>query len=212
MPRHLPKPPLAGAGDIRQDARVRNPLGERQGISHDGEDTRVGQTRYVATKRLKPCLGAIDSHDGAPVSHPFSQMGGLAPRCRTQVQHRITGPWVEERSRKAGGGLLDVEEAEPVLQRLGQGEGGGFYLIDAVAHGQIGGWPHTKSLCFQAFQEGVRRHPPEPHAEGLRGRAGVGRLESSPLPFRNQGAVTPKVWMNQRSSTVVRWMPPLSLR
>jgi hypothetical protein len=95
-------------------------------------------------------------------------VGRLASRRRAQIQDPFAGPGTEREGGRAGGGLLQVEKPEPVLDGLPDGEG-------LERDPQEGGKPGER-----LEPEAVRLEPPPelvggdtPGVDAQRGRFGA---------------------------------------
>ena len=82
-------------------------------------------------------------------------MRRLAARCGTHSEHALPGSRVQDRSSDSGGRLLDVEEAEPMLERSRNRAWPVLYFEEAR---ESGFRCEAKSLGDQSFGQRVGRN------------------------------------------------------
>jgi hypothetical protein len=63
----------------------------------------------------------VDGHDASVILHEVGHMGRFPPGGRAQIENPFSRACSEGRRGHTRGGLLDVEETQPVFDRIGDG-------------------------------------------------------------------------------------------
>jgi hypothetical protein len=114
---------LARARSVHERAVEKHSLGKRAAVAVDDHHARMTEPVEVADERADPLLVHVVRDHRAGPTLQLGDVRHLSARRRAEVQDALAGQRSERERRDSGCRLLQIEEAEPVLEREGDGEG-----------------------------------------------------------------------------------------
>ena len=173
-PSRAPEVALGGARRVHQDPIKPRRRGKRPPVGGHHEHIGVSHSKNIGHQPAKPLFSGVDGHKATAVLHALRKMSGLATGGGTQIEY----PLPRERTQRERGnrhdGLLDLEEPEPVLQRLRHRM---WPLHHLSQRGESRHRFQQEALRLKPSREFAWRDPPGSHAQvdGLGGP--IRRLE-----------------------------------